>query len=140
MTNIATIGAAFGAVKTAIGIVKTIKDAGSAFQEAEIKLQFADLMTSLAEAQVSIAETQTVIIQKDKEIDELKAQREQRAKMIRYDELYYEDDGNGNPKGDPYCPKCYETKNLTVHLLKREHHTSCYCPECDSYFENKRSY
>ena len=65
MTEISTISAILGSVKTATEIAKLIKDSYFSLEKAEMKLKLAELISALADAKIEISEIQELILQKE---------------------------------------------------------------------------
>ena len=53
MTDLATVTAVLGNIKTAMDIAKAIKDADVSVERAEMKFKLAEMMTALADAKMS---------------------------------------------------------------------------------------
>jgi hypothetical protein len=131
MTDIATISAFVGSIKTATELAKAIKGADLSLEKAETKLKMAELISALADAKIQAAEIQDLVQEKDKRIKELELSLDNKSTLIRHEGKYFESDENGNPIGDPYCSNCWEANNKMIHLDKisgRIHK----CPSCEN--------
>lgn len=139
MTDIAMIDAVASSIKSAIDIAKAIKDTDISLEKAELKMQMADLIGALADAKIAAAEITGTLIDKDREIENLKSQLEFRGSLIRCNEAYFETDESGNPVDDPYCPHCWEVKQQAVHLTTDRQYTALMtCTSCGVQYRENR--
>ena len=56
-----------------------------------------------------------------------------RACLVKADGAYYEADENGQPRGDPYCTRCWEVERKVVtiyEITERLMRGMSRCPEC----------
>ncbi|MBN2770272.1 MAG: hypothetical protein JXR90_06225, partial [Spirochaetes bacterium] len=65
------------------------------------------------------------------EISNLKSQLENQTLLAFDGEVYWKDIGGQKEKW-PYCPKCYDTRKLSVHLEKDG--SGWWCKECCDHF------
>ena len=132
MPDIVSITATITAIKNSIDIAKALKDAEASIEKAELKLKIAELIQTLAEAKISAAEVSDLIQEKDKKIVELENLSKFKAKLIRKNGLYYENDENGNIVDDPYCSVCWEVNQIAVHIKK----STLKCLHCKNSYGN----
>ncbi len=114
MTDISTIGAILGSIKTATDLAKLIKNSSSSLEEAEIKLKIAELINALADAKIEIAEIQTILLEKDNLISELRKQLELEASVVWEKPYYWKIEGD--EKDGPFCQNCYDTEKKLIRL------------------------
>jgi hypothetical protein len=131
MSDIATISAFFGSIKTATELAKAIKGADLSLEKAETKLKMAELISALANAKVQAAEIQDLLQEKDERIKNLEKTLKTKSQLIHHDGIYYETNADGNTVGEPYCPQCFEVDNIVVHLknIKEQYY---YCTNCQN--------
>ncbi len=120
MTDIATIGAILGSIKTATEIAKIIKDSSSTLEEAEIKLQLAELISALADVKIEAADIQTELIDKDKIIEELQNKLKIKSSIKWYEPYYWVVKVESGEKEGPYCQVCYDKDEALIRLYKQE--------------------
>ncbi len=89
MTDIVTISAFLGSIKTATDIAKAIKGADLSLEKAETKLKMAELISALADAKIQAAEIQDLIQEKDERITELEELIRFKFKLVRQNGRYY---------------------------------------------------
>lgn len=118
MTDMGTINAILGSIKTATDIAKLIKESGASLEKAEIKLQVAELIGSLADAKIEISNIQAMLADKDREIETLKAKLKSVGSTVGFLGARYLVEENGEPIGNPFCPTCWATKKELIPLTK----------------------
>jgi hypothetical protein len=60
------------------------------------------------------------------------------SQSIRVNEAYFEVDDSGDPRGDPYCSHCWETKFQAIHLKTAKHAANKECPSCKAVHQSHR--
>lgn len=127
--DINSIGAALSSIKTAADLAKIIRDSSSSLEQAEVKFKLAELIGALAEAKMDIASIRELILDKDKEIFELKGLLEIKEKVI-WEKPYYFLIENSLKDG-PYCPTCYDNQNKMIRLQDKGNGCwSCHVCNC----------
>lgn len=111
LTSISTV---LSSLKTATEIAKLIKDSDVSLEKAESKLKLAELISALADAKIEVTEVQQVLLEKDAEVRELKAQLEVKTKL-KWEKPYYWliDDSQ---RDGPYCQHCYDKSRELIRL------------------------
>lgn len=117
-------------VATSVQLAKGLLDVKEIANSAEAKMAIAELTTKLAEAQVQIADLRVEQLAKDEQIRGLEKKLSDRAKLIRHKEMYFEINHEGEPMGEPLCPRCLEVGEKTVHLVF-QNYKYIRCPECE---------
>lgn len=135
MAELTSVIAVLNGLKTATEIAKTLKDVDVSIEKAELKLQMAELISAIADAKISAAEVQELILQKDKEIEELKKSLQKKAELVRYLDAYYEQNEKGDPTGVPYCSHCWEAFWKLIHLHR--YGTQNVCGSCKLTFSGR---
>ncbi len=128
MTDLTTIGAALGSLKTAVEIAKFLREADVSIEKAELKLKLVELLGTLAQAKIELAAVQEELSAKDKRITEIEEAFESKDTMVRHYDAYYVVDGNGNAIGTPFCLRCWENdhkKRQLVHDAKERRMQVC---------------
>lgn len=140
MTDMGTINAILGSIKTATDIAKLIKESGASLEKAEIKLQIAELIGSLADAKIEISNIQTMLANKDKEIERLKEKLKSVGSTVGFLGARYLVGENGEPVGTPFCPTCWATKKDLIPLTKWSNidHTHK-CGDCKNTVSSRHS-
>jgi hypothetical protein len=126
------IGTALGALNSAITIGKAVLDSKGAVERATLNLQVAELTGAVAEAKIALVEIEERVREKDKEIERLNEALENRNKVAKVNDAFYDLDDQGRPTGEPYCMSCYETRKKLVHLARTgpRTHDPKMCPTC----------
>jgi len=140
MTDMGTINAILGSIKTATDIAKLIKESGASLEKAEIKLQIADLIGSLADAKIEISNIQAMLAEKDKEIERLKEKLKSVGTTVGFLGARYLLAENGEPVGNPFCPTCWATKKELIPLTKWSNTDQTHkCGECKNTISSRYS-
>jgi len=113
------INAGLAAFNGLIKISENFKNAAFTKQMTDIYLQFAQFQIDTAN---TISENQAL---KEK-IKEMKDN------PLRYDGSMYRDNDNF-----PYCPACYDARDLRIHLNNSSNKICFHCPECNNNFFEK---
>ncbi|MEG3619256.1 hypothetical protein V5T82_12380 [Magnetovibrio sp. PR-2] len=122
-------GTLITSVSASIELAKGLLKVKEIAESAEAKMAIAELTSKLAESQVQVAELKTDHIRKDELIHELEKRLETRETLVRHNEMYFRADENGNPTGDPFCPRCYEADDKLIHLVHFSR-SKLMCREC----------
>jgi len=133
MPDVPSITAAITGIKTAMEIAKGFRESDLSYEKAEAKLKLAELMDALADAKINIADIKILLQEKDDELGALCKALEDKNKLARIGEVYYEIDEAGGRKGSPYCSKCWEVARIQVHLNRMPTNLlgmSHRCPHC----------
>lgn len=120
------------AITASINALKALREINAEYDKAELKAQLADVMSSLADAKIALSEAQEFIASQSKDILALKATFEKSADLIEYRGFKYEHDESGNPKGEPFCPRCEQRDGFLMRLSQSGARTDLVCPECKS--------
>ncbi|MBT2746216.1 MULTISPECIES: hypothetical protein [unclassified Lysobacter] len=113
---IAEITTALGAIKATTDAIGAVLKADKALGEAELKFRLAEAAQQLLDAKVAVLDAQSVIEKRDQEIKRLEEALQNKAKVTKVDEGYYEIDAAGGPTGPAYCMRCYEIDHRLFHL------------------------
>ena len=136
---IAEITGALAGVKSAMEIAKALLAAEKAIEVAALKMQVAQLMSSLADVQTKVIDANEAIEARDKEIGALRNALEFKAKVVKRLDAYHESDENGNPKGDPFCMRCFEADHRLFHVtLGGRLDDAVICPQCKARYDGSR--
>jgi hypothetical protein len=122
-------------IKTAYDLAKDLKETKSLMDNADINLKVADLVVALADARIDLAEIKNQMIEKDKEIEELKEHLEKKD-SIKFEDPFIFRIINEKKEEIPYCPKCYHSNSNLVPLLSKEGFSkgSHQCSVCESWY------
>jgi hypothetical protein len=124
--------------RTAAPAVPLIRDSGISLDKAEVKNRISDLYVALADLKMEAADVREPRVQKDAGIAELAA-LELKPILVRQNDGYYEKDENGNPRGDSFCPRCWELDHRALHLARADHNSN-YCPTCKAVYTWDRTH
>ena len=116
-------------IKAAWDIAKAVKLSTDAIDDAQVKLQMAELIAALADARVQAADSTERIAELE---NLLKVKQE-----FQFDgEVYFQVNEEANTKSGPWCPTCFDARNLQIRLqLARKHSNRKYeCYECKAEF------
>lgn len=118
MSAIATAGAVLASIKTALDIAKAAKDAGAALDQAELKLKLSEIISALADAKIEMAQVNDELQQRDSRIAELEEAFQSKDNVVRVQDAYYTV-SNGEPRGEPLCAACWETRHKKFGLTRK---------------------
>jgi hypothetical protein len=116
MTDLATITAVLGNIKTAMDIAKALKDADISAEKAEMKFKVAEMMGALADAKIEVVEIQQLLADKDKALAELEDAFQSKNALVKHRDAYYETDEEGKPSGEPLCAQCWQVRHKKFSL------------------------
>lgn len=135
MVDVGAVTTALASIKSATEIIKIMRSAGQQLETAEYKLQLAELTENLAELRLFISELRESLLEKDAEIVNLKESLELKASVVRFNEVYYEKNENGDATGSAFCPRCWEEDFRLIHLVRNSRPTNkSRCPKCENLF------
>jgi hypothetical protein len=138
MADFGAIASALSGIKTALDIAKGIREANAQLETADFKLRLADMMGALADARISIADVQQQLSEKDAMIEELQTAVANSETVVKRYDAYYSVDEAGNPKGDPFCLKCWEHDHKLHHLAYKRGMGSV-CHVCKAVYDAHRA-
>lgn len=95
-------------IKSAFELAKAIKISAEAIGDAQIKLQVAELIGTLADLKIEAAENAELIASLQKQLNIKEA-------LSFNGSVYFLSQENGEKDG-PWCPTCYDVKQLLVRL------------------------
>lgn len=137
---IAELTAALGAIKATTDVLGAVLRADKALGEAELKLRLADASQKLLDARVAVMDAQTILEDRDKEIARLQGALQNRAKVIKFEEGYYEIGPDGGPTGPAYCMRCYEIDHRLFNLsYPRQTSDPTRCGVCKAQYSYHRT-
>lgn len=139
MTDVITIPTAIATLKNAIDIAKAIRNADISLDKAELKLQLAELTGLLLEAKNEVFGLNEQLRDKDSEIHKLIDALAFKEKLVRIQDVYFRQDENSTPIGDPYCAKCFEADSMGIHLIITNNGRQRTCPACQTAYYSYRS-
>lgn len=140
MTDLATINAAVGSIKTAIEVVQFIRDSGTSLEKADLNLKMAEIMNALAETKIELSNIQIKLIDKDQEILELQNKLKNKEQTAGFLQARYLVNENGEPTGKPYCPTCYATSHELIPLTAWSNKEATNkCGKCGNTIESRLS-
>lgn len=137
MADLASVATVLTGIKTATEIAKTLKDIDVSIERAELKLQMAELISALADTKISAAEIQELVLEKDKEIQDLKNMLMLKDKVIRFGDAYYSLNNSGKATGSPYCSHCWESESKLIHLHSKG--VQRICASCDTIYQARNT-
>ncbi|MBO9484668.1 hypothetical protein [Salinisphaera sp. G21_0] len=136
MPDLTTISTALASIKTAAEIAKLIKDSNQSLEQAEFKLKLSDLVSSLADAKIEIATIQELLIEKDREIYQLKERIEVKESMF-FEPPYYFSERN-KVKDGPFCAQCYDSDGKLIRLINNGYGPGIWrCNTCQNTFSDQ---
>jgi hypothetical protein len=128
---------ALGLATKSLELAKAIKDIDKKLGEAELKAKAAELLSNLADVKVALVETRDELEQKDREIARLKAAFQLKAEGVRRTNFLYDKAPDGQPKGQPYCPRCEQIDGVMIKLTYDEGmRGNAICPHCKSKYRH----
>jgi len=133
---IKTVSIALASAKAATAIIKDVNELDI---DADVKVKVGGLIATVIDLQNAMLELQSRLVDSERETNSLKEQlhkiQEANTKnqiIVFRNKLYWKD-------GDetPFCPKCWETGRMQVHLsgpFKRYNKIRYYCEVCEVFF------
>jgi len=110
-----------------MGAISEIKEIGKFLR----KMDNIDLYEKLMTVQEKTLETMVKNINLKKENDKLKEKLKLKGSIVFEKEVFWIKDESGNVKDGPFCPNCYDSEELTLHLITVEGDpTYKRCPKC----------
>ncbi|MCA7014173.1 hypothetical protein LF934_16180 [Dickeya dadantii] len=110
--SIAAISGTLELVNKSVDLVRNLRKKGDdELTAAEMRNTLIDLLDDLVEVKSEFVSLKAVLLNKEEEIQSLKAQLEGKNKLLFDGKIYW-------LEGDetPYCTKCYEKDTLAFHL------------------------
>lgn len=136
-----TIVEALASVTGALKIVNELRSIDTQFDKAELKAKLADVMSQLADAKMGLIEAKDAIEDGKAEVERLKSVFEFRAKLVECNGFKYEPFDDGEPKGEPFCPRCEQNFGRYYRLTESQYlgaYSDFTCPECKANFRARR--
>lgn len=133
MVDISTL---MSAISLATSSAKSLLKIKEIADSAEAKMAIAELTDKLADTKMSFADLKEELLKKDEKIRELEKKLSHKSTLARHNELYFETDNAGKPTGDPYCPKCFESEQKSIHLTTHSPY-DVICPVCETIFDRE---
>jgi hypothetical protein len=120
----------------AINLAKQIREADNAFGNAEWKFKTADLNSALADLKNALIDAKEEIRAKDDEIKRLSTLMHKWSETVEVKGFHYDKDSDGNPRGAPYCPVCFQKDGFMFHLTNLPGTGSLkkHCPHCKAVY------
>jgi len=135
MTDLSSVSAILGSIKTAADITKIIISSDAGLEKAELKIKLADLLEALAVAKIETASIKSELLAKDEEVLELREQLEV-SNSVLYDPPYYFIEKEGSKEG-PFCQHCYDSTQKLIRLQQPGRVGFWVCNACKCKFKDK---
>jgi len=115
-----------------MGIIDNIKDAANIARQ----IDNIELYRKILDLQQEAMDLQEQAFEKTKRIKELEEALSFKGTLVFMDGVYFEKNGEGKPKGVPYCPRCHEVEKQACHLNAYHSNvsTGMQCPNCKTFF------
>jgi len=107
-----------------MSIIDHIRDAAKVARQ----IDNIELYKQILDLQGEALEIQEQLLEKTKRIKELEEALVIKQKIAFVDSAYFETNAEGNPTGDPYCPRCYDIDKKLCHLNSLGGNMQC--PNC----------
>ncbi len=112
-----------------LDLVKKLKNLDHDLDKASLKSDMVELYSNLAEVKMALVDAQQALHEKDRLLEEFKAQGDFKGTLVTIHGFkYYETDEN--PIGLPYCPTC-ETNHGKFFRLSRKDEQYSRCMDCN---------
>ena len=126
-----SLAALLSSVNKTLDLAKAIKDETGG---ADNTLRMAQLISTIVDTKFHAAGVAGVVQEKERRITELEQSLELKARLVRFQDAYYETDSAGERTGAPYCSRCWEVDHMGVHLTRAPLVHNWVCPQCKSHF------
>jgi ribosomal protein L37AE/L43A len=132
LANITTIIAGLKGMTELVKMISSMKESGISISD---KAKVLEISKTLQDAEIDTLKLRDELISKEKELQELRIQLEDKSTMIYEAPLYYKME-NGQKSNDPYCPKCFDSSGKKIHLVST-YQGVWRCNECRVVYETK---
>lgn len=140
MVDMQTVSLVMTSLSTAVDLFGQLRAVSDKVKDAEAKNLIADLGLALADLKTHLVDLREENFQLRTEAAKLREVLNRRGTVRLHDGVYYED-RDGQIDGEPFCPRCFDVKELRVHLSTTQHSETrkgkFRCPECKEYFGPK---
>jgi len=134
-----SVGVLLASLKAAVDIVNGLRAIDKGYGESELKMKIISLVDTLADAKLAGLKMKEELADKEQKIAQLEEFILRRGCMVRYLEAYYEDKGDGEGKGQPFCSVCCEVSKKFVHLIRDStDRNKTTCPSCGTVYASSR--
>jgi len=116
-------------ISTVISTAASLMDIAKKLKNSEMEILISEFNIKVAQLNNEVA---SQLIENRKLKEELDTFRNDKENPLTYnteDGYFYDKDTK-----NPYCPACYETEKLRVHIIK----DTCQCPKCKEYFKSRK--
>ena len=134
MTETNSLAALLSSVNKTLDLARTIKDQAGASPGPDNTLWMAQLISTIVDTKFHAAGVAGVVEEKERRIAELEQLLDLKARLVRFQDAYYETDPGGERTGAPYCSRCWEVDHMGVHLTRAPLVHNWVCPQCKSHF------
>jgi hypothetical protein len=139
MPKINSLSALLSSVNKTLDLARAIKDGAGASGGADNTLRMAELISNIVDTKFHAAEAGGLVQEKERRIAELEDLLDLKARLVRFEDAYYETDSGGERAGSPYCSRCWEVDHMAVHLTRAPLVNNWLCPQCKSHFTKSAS-
>lgn len=125
--SLAAISGTLELVNKSVDLVRNLRKKGDEeLTSAEMRLTLLDLLDDLLEVKSEFLTLKAVLLSKEEQIQDLKAQLEGKNSLEHDGQLYWK-----NEDKTPFCPICYEKDSSSIHLTYIDDRT-WYCLVCQN--------
>lgn len=133
-----SVATAISTIKNSIEIARALQKTEASLEKAELKLKITELIETLADVRLELIDVEDKIRERERIIDDLYDALENKAKVVRQGDGYYEMNTEGVATGDPYCSICWEHDHRLVHLFVNQHRDGKTCGVCKAAYSKSR--
>ena len=133
------LAALLSSIGRAFDLAKAVREAAGASGGPDTTLLMAELIATIIDTKFYAAEVGGLVQEKETRIVELEQSLQLKARLVRFDDAYYEMDSAGERTGSPYCSRCWEVDHLAVHLTRAPLVHNWACPQCKTHFTKSAS-
>jgi len=113
-----------------MGVVENVKDVVNIIKE----IDNIELYRKILDLQSEILDLNSENSQLRESIKSLEEEKVLHTKMVFQNPFYFQENDE-----IPYCPRCWESDNKTIHLIEGINPTTKKCPQCKSVFGHDRT-
>jgi hypothetical protein len=126
------IPAAIAAITGTIQLAKGLAETSAEIDKAELKLKIVSLVDQLVDAKNALVDARDDIRALEMIVDQLKNTADRVESLVESQGFKYRKDHDGNPTGQPFCPRCLEVDRALVSLQFKQGLSDWFraCPQC----------
>ncbi len=111
-----------------MGMIDAIKDAATLVQKAD-NIDLYRVLLQVQQEALNLVQEKSLLVEENirlrEQVRDLQAKAGARASLVRRDGMYFAEGDR-----DPFCPHCWETEQMQVHLARYQNQPGYFCRKC----------